>query len=172
MKCDHKTFTAFVTVNRLEDSGRFNADVRIQCVDCKEFFRFLGLPPGVDLNGATVSVDGEEARLAIGPREQVASMLDGDCPVGFTVRKVKPETDAPHVRTQFVERMNAELQNNMHQGDWANWKPGKNELVEDFQHHTRKLILAIAKDETDKVSEHSADVANMCDKIDELFGRR
>lgn len=85
--CKHEQFEAKVAVHRLEDSGRFSADIQIICVACKEPFRFLGLPPGIDLNGATVSVDGTEARLAIGPKESVASFLDGNCPVGFTVRR-------------------------------------------------------------------------------------
>lgn len=85
--CKHENFAAQVDVNRLEDSGRFTADVRIACSQCGTPFRFLGLPAGVDLNGATVSVDGTEARLAIGTPETVANIIDGDCPVGFTVRR-------------------------------------------------------------------------------------
>lgn len=85
--CKHERFEANVDVNRLEDSGRFCADVRIHCGQCKEPFRFLGLPAGLDLNGAAVSVDGTEARLAIGTAETVANIMDGNCPVGFTVRR-------------------------------------------------------------------------------------
>jgi hypothetical protein len=87
MTCKHEQFSAQVDVNRLEDSGRFCADVRIQCVQCGTPFRFLGLPAGTDLNGASVSVDGTEARLAIGTPETVANIMDGVCPVGFTVRR-------------------------------------------------------------------------------------
>ena len=85
--CPHKKFHANVRVNRLEDSGRFSADITIKCEECGEPFRFLGLPAGVDLDGAAVSVDGTEARLAIGTAETVANIIDGNCPVGFTVRK-------------------------------------------------------------------------------------
>lgn len=85
--CKHENFEAYVDVNRLQDSGRFSADVRINCAQCKEPFRFLALPCGLDLNGATVSVDGTEARLAIGTAETVSNILDGDCPVGFTVTR-------------------------------------------------------------------------------------
>lgn len=87
LRCPHLNFSANVDVNRLEDSGRFSADVRIICADCGEPFRFLGLPCGLDLNGAAVSADGTEAHLAIGTAETVANILDGDCPVGFTVRR-------------------------------------------------------------------------------------
>lgn len=87
MTCKHEEFFANVRVNRLEDSGRFMADIRIKCVQCNEAFRFLGLPAGMDANGAAVSADGEEARLAIGTAETVANIIDGICPVGFTVRR-------------------------------------------------------------------------------------
>jgi len=88
MNCPHEHFNAHVSVNRLSDSGRFSADIRIKCIDCGEPFRFLGLPAGVDLNGASVSIDGTEANLAIGTKETVANIIDGDCPVGYTVRRV------------------------------------------------------------------------------------
>lgn len=87
MSCEHKDFDAWVDVNRLEDSRRFCADIRIKCRECGEPFRFLGLPAGLDLNGASVSVDGTEAHLAIGTTETVANILDGDCPIGYTVRR-------------------------------------------------------------------------------------
>jgi len=91
MKCKHEQFEAHVDVNRLSDTGRFSADVRIKCVQCGEPFRFLGLPAGVDPDGPTVSVDGTEARMPIGTNETIANIIDGNCPVGFTVRKVKDE---------------------------------------------------------------------------------
>lgn len=84
--CSHLNFSASVDVSRLEDVGRFTADVRIRCDDCGCPMRFIGLPAGVDLNGAAVSVDGTEARLAIAPKGEVVSELEGT-PVGFTVRK-------------------------------------------------------------------------------------
>jgi hypothetical protein len=87
MKCQHENFYCHCKVNRLSDSGRFNADITIKCDQCGEPFRFLGLPAGLDLNGAAVSVDGTELRVAIGTAETVANIIDGNCPVGFTVRK-------------------------------------------------------------------------------------
>ena len=88
--CAHLNFMADVDVNRVtDDKGnvqRFNADVRIKCSDCGLQFRFIGLPAGLDLNGAAVSVDGQEARLAIAPKGEVVSVLEG-APQGFTVKK-------------------------------------------------------------------------------------
>jgi len=86
MKCQHTNFHADVDVTRIEDTGQFTADVRIKCDDCKVPMRFLGLPAGLDLNGAAVSVDGTEARLSIAPKGEVVTELEGT-PQGFTVRK-------------------------------------------------------------------------------------
>jgi len=83
--CPHKTFHCEVTVNRLDDTGRFSADVRVICTDCDTPFRFLGLPLGLDLNGACVSFDGTEARLAIAPKGEAVPPLIGV--EGFTIRK-------------------------------------------------------------------------------------
>lgn len=87
MKCEHLDFSADVQVARIENVGRFMADVRIKCTHCGEPFRFLGLPAGIDLEGAAVSVDGYEARLAIGTKETVANILESDSITSFTVRK-------------------------------------------------------------------------------------
>lgn len=86
--CLHQVFSAEVTVNRLEDTGKFNADIRIVCEECKTPFRFIGLPVGVDLNGAAVSIDGTEARLAIAPKGDVVTPLDPGQVGGFTIRRV------------------------------------------------------------------------------------
>lgn len=89
-QCKHENFDAHVRVNRLTDSGRFSADIGIKCRECGVPFRFLGLPAGLDLNGAAVSADGTEARLAIRTSETVANIIDGNCPIGFTVRRSGP----------------------------------------------------------------------------------
>jgi hypothetical protein len=90
--CEHENFMADVQVNRipLREGGpieRYMADVRVKCNDCGLPFRFIGLPAGVDLNGASVSVDAEEARLAIAPKGEVRSEIEGG-DVGFSIRKI------------------------------------------------------------------------------------
>lgn len=85
MGCSHPDFAATVEVSRLEDSGRFAADVRIKCVACGVPMRFLGLPLGLDLNSATVSVDGTEARLGIAPKGETVPSINGV--EGFSIRK-------------------------------------------------------------------------------------
>lgn len=65
--CRHEDFKANVRVARLEDSGRFMAEITVKCAQCDKPFQFLGLEPGVDLDGARVSIDGLEANIAIAP---------------------------------------------------------------------------------------------------------
>lgn len=70
--CLHQVFEAKVEVNRISDPSqplKFHADVRVWCVECGAKFRFKGLRAGYNINGAAVSLDGTEARLAIEPIE-------------------------------------------------------------------------------------------------------
>ncbi|POR42523.1 hypothetical protein [Methylobacterium sp. V23] len=73
--CKHENFAAAVRVARLEDSGRFMAEIRISCTACGAPFQFLGLEPGLDLQGARVSIDGLEANIAIAPEGTQPSPL-------------------------------------------------------------------------------------------------
>ncbi len=91
-ECEHMTFAAEVDVSRLpaKEGGpieRYCADVRIKCADCGLPFRFIGLPAGLDLNGAATSINAEEARLAIAPKGQVISVMEGGVS-GFSVKKI------------------------------------------------------------------------------------
>ena len=63
-------------------------DVQVKCTDCGLPFRFIGLPAGLDLNGAAVSADAQEARLAIAPKGAVISVIE-DAPMGFSIRRKK-----------------------------------------------------------------------------------
>ena len=68
--CKHKNFDAAVSVARIEDKGQFMAEIRITCTDCGTPFQFMGLEPGLNFNGATVSLDGLEANIGIHPQGQ------------------------------------------------------------------------------------------------------
>lgn len=70
-KCEHKEFNARVEVNHLEDINQFAADITINCANCGAAFEFEGLPGGLKLHGAAVSLDRTEARLAIRPAEGI-----------------------------------------------------------------------------------------------------
>lgn len=65
--CAHEQFGAEVDVHRLEDSGKFIADVRVKCVQCGEPFRFIGLSAGISFDQPTVSIDETELRAPIEP---------------------------------------------------------------------------------------------------------
>ncbi len=84
-ECPHMNFNANVAVARLEDSGRFNAEVQICCCDCGRQFQFIGLPLGLNLNGPSMSVDGLEARLAIAPLGSIPQPLDSALLQGFRI---------------------------------------------------------------------------------------
>ena len=72
--CPHEDFAAFVTVNRIGASDEdpttivaYTAEVRIDCADCGEAFRFIGMPAGVLPDRPACSVDEAEARLPVRP---------------------------------------------------------------------------------------------------------
>jgi hypothetical protein len=72
--CKHEHFQATVNVGRITEEDdpttvrNYLADIRVKCAACDLPFEFLGLPIGMDLQGAMMSPDGQEARLAITPR--------------------------------------------------------------------------------------------------------
>lgn len=84
-RCLHnKNTSAEVRLDYLEDSGRYMVSLSVKCADCGQPFRFMGLPMGLSLNGATINPDGLEARLAVGPADRTLHPLEGV--VGFGVK--------------------------------------------------------------------------------------
>ena len=73
--CKHEEFKAVVNVIRLQDSGKFVAEISIKCAQCELPFQFMGLPPGVNFDGATVSLDGKEACIGIRPEGSAPNPL-------------------------------------------------------------------------------------------------
>lgn len=74
--CEHRAFTASVSVVRLEDVGRFVAEVRITCKECGVPMQFLGLDYGYNIDGANVSADGLEARLGVFPQGTIPPTVE------------------------------------------------------------------------------------------------
>jgi hypothetical protein len=72
-------FRVNADVARLTDQAGaitgFSVELRIECAECSTKFQFLGLEPGVDTQGARVSIDGLEARLAVSPEGERPSPL-------------------------------------------------------------------------------------------------
>lgn len=92
MPCEHKDFTAHVGVNRFEDMTPmgFNAEVRIECSECGERFRFVGLQPGLSWREPRVSINATDVYLPIEP-EGEPRVLGG--PVVFEMpKKLKGES--------------------------------------------------------------------------------
>lgn len=90
--CEHEAFQGSLDVHRITDHDggpvvRFSANVRCTCLVCNKQFRFMGLPIGLDMDGAAVSVDGCEARLSMAPPGEVLTPLEGV--TGFTYRRSK-----------------------------------------------------------------------------------
>ena len=86
--CEHENFHANVAVGRLTkgDDGPvtgYTAEVRIHCAQCGLPFEFMGLPVGLLPDGAAVSVNAQEARLAIAPHGVRPSPLDM---IGYRIR--------------------------------------------------------------------------------------
>lgn len=70
--CPHENFDVFAAVNRLTatDGGpveAYFADIKIECRDCHEPFRFIGAPAGLQPGRPSVSVDETELRAPIRP---------------------------------------------------------------------------------------------------------
>lgn len=82
--CEHHDFRANVKIARLEDTKQFMAEITVACAECGEDFQFLGLEPGIDTQGARVSIDGLEANIAICPKGSKPSPLQR---MAFNVNK-------------------------------------------------------------------------------------
>lgn len=91
--CDHPSFEANVTVNRIEDKGRFVADVQVRCAKCGVRFRWLGFAMGLHPTEPRVSVDHFELRAPIEPDGHLTTLMAGP-ESGFpsvTIRRAPPE---------------------------------------------------------------------------------
>lgn len=73
LACKHMEFAANCRMNRLEDTGRFNLEVNVHCVQCGLPFHFPGPPFGLLISGPSVNPDRTQLRCPIvpGPAEIV-----------------------------------------------------------------------------------------------------
>jgi hypothetical protein len=76
MTCKHEGFDITTNINFLADRGKWMAEVTIKCNQCGEPFQWLGPDVGIHLNGAALSPDGLELRIAIAPNSVTPSPLD------------------------------------------------------------------------------------------------
>ncbi len=83
--CKHdKAHKATVSVACFENTGGYMAEIKIEC-ECGRPFQFIGLPLGLDLKGAAMSADGQEARIAIAPVGTIEQPLDKSLLRGFRI---------------------------------------------------------------------------------------
>lgn len=84
-RCKHEAFDGKVSINRIEDIKGFMADITIQCAQCKIPFRFRGMKQGLSYDEPMMSIDGTEARLPIGPANQIPNPITGV--TGFQIKR-------------------------------------------------------------------------------------
>lgn len=90
--CPHENFDAVVAVNRLQagDGGAveaFSADIKVNCRDCGEPFRWIGAPAGLLPTQPCVSVDETELRAPLRPASSDPDFGLGI--PGFAIRQVR-----------------------------------------------------------------------------------
>lgn len=72
---------------------------------------------------------------------------------------------------QFATLMQRELDANNKKGPWQEWTPSDYLILADLHNHVVKLGSAVRGAYPEQITEHGADVANLCMKIVELFGK-
>jgi hypothetical protein len=70
----------------------------------------------------------------------------------------------------FGSCMLAELMSNQRKGDFLKWRPGYQEALNDLDYHVKKLDLAMLSRNPGAVTEHCADIANICVAIHRAQG--
>lgn len=88
LDCPHLEFNVSVEVVRIENVGRFAADISIACKECRLPFEFYGLPLGCSLDMMMIGLNGE-LRAPIKPAGSTPGALRGVS--GFGIRV----TDGP-----------------------------------------------------------------------------
>lgn len=79
MTCDHKNFQANFNVSHGPDERgkrRYMAAAKVQCVDCGQPFRFLGLPGAMNLYRPNSLDNGRTAFLPIAPEGEGPSLSE------------------------------------------------------------------------------------------------
>src|SRR5688572_17405045 len=74
--CQHQQFSARVDVMRMEDTGRFLAEVHIHCILCELPFEFVGPPAGIAWDRPTVDITGLTLHAPIEPAA-IVRLRDG-----------------------------------------------------------------------------------------------
>jgi hypothetical protein len=85
--------------------------------------------------------------------------------------KSEEQSAAPMNPAVFANLMQRELDANApHKGEWSTWRPNRRQVIDELVHHQQKLTSALVTHDDDAVTEHAADIANVCMKAAEMFG--
>ena len=93
--------------------------------------------------------------------------------ISMTKELSKPGSTQPrkrHSLAPFSLRMLREIKANEAKGDWSEWKPNKEQLLSEINHHCSKLKTALEEGNHSEVAEYAADIANYCMKAYENYG--
>lgn len=84
--CQHLLIGAQVNVQRLEDLGRFIAEITVWCASCKTPFSFTGLPLAISCDRATLNIDATQLSLPVEPGAKPIP-LGGTIPIEMPRKK-------------------------------------------------------------------------------------
>lgn len=68
--CAHEDFAATVAVGRMLDTGKFIADIKVNCTVCGVAMRFVGVPAGISYSQPMAAINSEELHAPIEPAYQ------------------------------------------------------------------------------------------------------
>lgn len=83
-RCTHMNFAVKAQIARIEDIGRFVAEIKIACKDCGTPFEFMGIGLGFNYEAPNATIDHLEAHLPICPQGARPGPHSG--PVGYQVK--------------------------------------------------------------------------------------
>jgi len=71
----------------------------------------------------------------------------------------------------FAAKMLVELRaNDPEKGSFLAWSPNEEQAFMELEHHVMKIAGALNRKVPEKISEHAADISNICMAIDRVFG--
>jgi len=104
----HKNFDTETRMVYFPEISKYLLEIRVVCDTCRMPMRFIGLPNGVDFNGAATDPDSVEGRFAMLPKDMPIDMEAGADAIclkdaeGNTRTRVGLPAPKPSWRTEVV----------------------------------------------------------------------
>ncbi|MCI4443318.1 MAG: hypothetical protein JHC39_07415 [Lentimicrobium sp.] len=76
------------------------------------------------------------------------------------------------INPSFVEAMRQSLILNSHKGDWADWSPTKQGIINDLMHKVVMLSDAIERGDSESASREASNIGNYAEKAFSTFGHK